>query len=86
MQHAAHLQAVGVAPAGQGSSADEEVLQTPRAAILIPWLNAMLHCSCENVPASISMLHNLFQQAQHVIVSKQYHEQRLGFAWRLNLW
>lgn len=46
-----YFQAVGVAAAGQGCCADEEVLQAPRAPISIAWLNPLLDGSCEDVPA-----------------------------------
>lgn len=44
------LQAVGVTPTGKGGHTDEEVLKASRAAVLIPWLDAVIDSCTKNVP------------------------------------
>ena len=44
------LQAVGVTPTCKGGHTDEEVLKASRAAVLIPWLDAVINGCTKNVP------------------------------------
>ena len=43
-------QAVGVAPTSKGGHTNEEVLKASRAAVLIPWLDAVIDSRTKNVP------------------------------------
>jgi len=44
------LQAVRVAPTSKGGHTNEEVLKASRAAVLIPWLDAVIDSCTKNVP------------------------------------
>ncbi len=44
------LQAVGVTPTSKGGHTDEEVLKASRAAVLVPWLDAVVDSRTKDVP------------------------------------
>lgn len=44
------LQAVRVAPTSKGGHTNEEVLKASRAAVLIPWLDAVIDSRTKDVP------------------------------------